>query len=104
MTGVKLGQEAKKRIEIMVSTGNGFEIAEKDLEIRGPGDIEGTRQSGDLNFRIADLVKDRPLLELAGNTAAAVLEKDPELVSAENLRLASFLRQSKDSVTWSKIS
>ena len=104
MTGVKLGQEAKKRIDIMVSTGNGFEIAEKDLEIRGPGDIEGTRQSGDLNFRIADLVKDRPLLELAGNTAAAVLEKDPELVSAENLRLASFLRQSKDSVTWSKIS
>ena len=104
MTGMKIGAEARQRIEIMVSTGNGFEIAEKDLELRGPGDIEGTRQSGDLNFRLADLVKDRALLDLAGKTAAAILEADPDLVSAENLQLGSFLRQSKDSVPWSKIS
>jgi ATP-dependent DNA helicase RecG len=104
MTGMKIGEEARERIGILVSTGNGFEIAEKDLELRGPGDIEGTRQSGDLNFRLADLVKDRSLLELAGIRAAALLENDPELVSAENLQLGSFLRQSKDSVPWSKIS
>jgi ATP-dependent DNA helicase RecG len=104
MTGTKLGQDAKQRISMMVSTGNGFEIAEKDLELRGPGDIEGTRQSGDLNFRLADLVKDRAVLEIARNSAAELLEKDPDLESAENLRLAGFLREKKDSVPWSKIS
>ena len=89
---------------MMVSTSNGFEIAEKDLELRGPGDIEGTRQSGDLNFRLADLVKDRAVLEIARNSAAELLEKDPDLESAENLRLAGFLREKKESVPWSKIS
>ena len=104
MTGTKLGQDAKQRISMMVSTSNGFEIAEKDLELRGPGDIEGTRQSGDLNFRLADLVKDRAVLEIARNSAAELLEKDPDLESAENLRLAGFLREKKESVPWSKIS
>ncbi len=104
MTGMKIGQDAKERIRTMVTTSNGFEIAEKDLELRGPGDIEGTRQSGDLNFRLANLVQDRALLDLARNSAAQLLETDPDLVSAENLRLKTFLHQSKDSVTWSKIS
>src|SRR5205085_3665354 len=56
MTGQKLGAEARQRIKIMTSTNNGFEIAEKDLELRGPGEIEGTRQSGALNLRLTDIV------------------------------------------------
>jgi ATP-dependent DNA helicase RecG len=104
LTGSKLGNDARERIRIMVSTNNGFEIAEKDLELRGPGDIEGTRQSGLLNFKLANLVQDRSLLELAGNLAAGLLEKDPDLSSAENLQLKTFLQQQKGSIAWSKIS
>ncbi len=104
LTGVKLGNEARERIKVMTSTNNGFEIAEKDLELRGPGEIEGTRQSGALNFRLANLVQDRPLLEMARNMAAGMLEKDPDLNSAENLPLKEFLKQERGGVVWSKIS
>ena len=104
LTGPKLGNDARERIRIMVSTNNGFEIAEKDLELRGPGDIEGTRQSGVLNFKLASIVQDRPLLVLAGNMAAQLLEKDPDLNSAENLQTKSFLQRQKGSIAWSKIS
>lgn len=104
LSGSKLGNDAKERISIMVSTQNGFEIAEKDLELRGPGDIAGTRQSGELNFKLASLVQDRDLLDLARNLAADILERDPELASAENLQLKQFLRQEKGKLAWSKIS
>jgi ATP-dependent DNA helicase RecG len=104
LSGTKLGNDARERIRIMTSTGNGFEIAEKDLELRGPGDIEGTRQSGVLNFKLASIVQDRPLLEAARNIAAEVLEKDPDLVSAGNLRLKNFLQQPAQKTIWSKIS
>lgn len=104
LTGSKLGNDARERIKIMTSTGNGFEIAEKDLELRGPGDIEGTRQSGMLNFKLANIVEDRPLIEMARAMVQELLESDPELASAENLRLKHFLQQQKNSVTWSKIS
>ncbi|NOT49725.1 MAG: ATP-dependent DNA helicase RecG [Chitinophagaceae bacterium] len=104
LSGSKLGNDARERIRIMISTGNGFEIAEKDLELRGPGDIEGTRQSGILNFKLASIVQDRPLLEAARNMAAEVLENDPDLVSAGNLRLKNFLQQPAQKVIWSKIS
>ena len=104
LTGSKLGNDARERIRIMTETNNGFEIAEKDLELRGPGDIEGTRQSGALNFRLASIVQDRPLLELARNMAAKLLEDDPDLISAENLRLKEFLHYQKGNVVWSKIS
>jgi len=103
LTGSKLGNDARERIQIMTSTNNGFEIAEKDLELRGPGEIEGTRQSGALNFRLASIVQDRDLLEIARNMAAALLEKDPDLVSAENLQLKKFLHYRKGPVQWSKI-
>jgi ATP-dependent DNA helicase RecG len=103
ITGSKLGNDARERIHIMTSTNNGFEIAEKDLELRGPGEIEGTRQSGALNFRLASIVQDRDLLEIARNMAAALLEKDPDLVSAENLQLKKFLQYRKGPVQWSKI-
>lgn len=104
LTGSKLGNDARERIRIMTETNNGFVIAEKDLELRGPGDIEGTRQSGALNFRLASIVQDRPLLELARNMAAKLLEDDPDLISAENLRLKEFLHYQKGNVVWSKIS
>jgi ATP-dependent DNA helicase RecG len=104
LSGSKLGNDARERIKIMTSTNNGFEIAEKDLELRGPGDIEGTRQSGVLNFKLASIVQDRPLLELARNMATDLLEKDPDMVSAENLQLKSFLQHQKGAVLWSKIS
>jgi len=104
LSGSKLGNDARERIRIMTSTGNGFEIAEKDLELRGPGDIEGTRQSGVLNFKLASIVQDRPLLEVARQLAAGILEKDPDLGSAGNLRLKNFLRQPGKGLVWSKIS
>jgi ATP-dependent DNA helicase RecG len=104
MTGSQLGNDARERIRIMTSTGNGFEIAEKDLELRGPGEIEGTRQSGSLNFRLADLVKDRPILDAAKNIAEALIEKDPDLESADNLRLKEYLLSLEGKTPWSRIS
>src|SRR5690606_29650612 len=104
LTGSKLGNDARERIRIMTSTGNGFEIAEKDLEMRGPGDIEGTRQSGLMNFRLANIVEDRPILLAAKSLAEKLVERDPELASAENLLLKNFLRAQRGNVNWSKIS
>lgn len=104
LTGSKLGNDARERIRIMTSTGNGFEIAEKDLEMRGPGDIEGTRQSGLMNFRLANIVEDRPILLAAKSLAEKLVEKDPDLASAENLLLKNFLRAQRGNVNWSKIS
>jgi ATP-dependent DNA helicase RecG len=100
----KLGNDARERIQTMVQTQNGFEIAEKDLALRGPGEIEGTRQSGALNFRLADLVQDRDMVETARQLAAETLEKDPELNSAENLQLKDYLQSQKGKIGWSKIS
>jgi ATP-dependent DNA helicase RecG len=104
LTGPKLGNDARERIRTMTSTSNGFEIAEKDLELRGPGEIEGTRQSGELNFRLASLVEDRQLLEVARNLAIGLMKEDPDLISADNLHLKEFLQQQKGGITWSKIS
>lgn len=104
LTGSQLGQDAKERIRIMTSTQNGFEIAEKDLALRGPGEIEGTRQSGMLNFKLSSIVEDRPLLETARSLAAALLEKDPDLDSAENLPVRMFIEKQTKTVIWSKIS
>lgn len=104
MTGTKLGNDARERIRIMTATNNGFEIAEKDLELRGPGEIAGTRQSGALNFKLASIVQDRQLLETTRSLAAELLENDPDLVSAENLRLKNFLLSQKSKTVWSRIS
>jgi len=104
LSGTKLGNDARERIRIMTTTNDGFVIAEKDLELRGPGDIEGTRQSGVLNFKLASIVQDRPMLDIARNLASSVLETDPDLESAGNLRLKSFFQQPKQTVAWSKIS
>ena len=104
LSAANLGNDARERIRIMTSTANGFEIAEKDLELRGPGDIDGTRQSGMLNFKLANIVKDRPLLEVARNTANDLVDKDPDLNSAENLRLKNYMQQEHGGRIWSRIS
>ncbi|MGZ3849648.1 MAG: ATP-dependent DNA helicase RecG, partial [Flavisolibacter sp.] len=104
MTSTQIGNEAKERIKVMTSTTNGFEIAEKDLELRGPGEIEGTKQSGALNFRLADLVKDKPILEAAKEIAEALIEADPDLESADNLPLKNYLKSLQGKTPWSRIS
>ena len=104
LSGIRLGNDARERIRIMTTTNDGFVIAEKDLELRGPGDIEGTRQSGVLNFKLASIVQDRAMLDTARNMAASLLESDPDLDSAGNLQLKGFLQLPKQAVAWSKIS
>jgi len=104
LTGQKLGKDALARIRIMTETNDGFKIAEKDLELRGPGEIEGTRQSGELNFKLASIVQDRPILEMARKLATELIQSDPDLASADNLQLKTFLHQQKGGILWSKIS
>lgn len=103
-TKVKLSADAKQRLKIMCETNDGFKIAEKDLEIRGPGDIEGTRQSGLLNFKLANIIEDRKILEAARAAAEKVLEEDPDLSKDENHCLKEFLQIQKGKTAWSKIS
>ena len=104
LTGTNTGNDARERMKIMTSTNNGFVIAEKDLDMRGPGDIEGTRQSGVLNFKLASIVQDRPLLEVARRFAEDIVNNDPELSSAENLRIKSYLQGIQGKTAWSRIS
>lgn len=105
MTGYKLTKEAKTRIETMVRTTDGFEIAEVDMQIRGPGDMHGTQQSGVLDLQLADIVKDEKILKFARNLAAEILEKDPKLELPQNSILAQRLLQlQKHRSDWSKIS
>ncbi len=103
LTGTQISTDAKERMKIMTSTNDGFLIAEKDLEIRGPGDIGGTRQSGILNFKLANIVEDKALLDLAKDFAFKIAENDPELITEENLLLKQFL-QKQGKTEWSKIS
>lgn len=104
LTGSKVSKEGRERIKIMCATNDGFKIAEKDLEIRGPGDIQGTRQSGALNFKLADIVQDRDLLELAKSAAEKIVEEDKTLSMAKNLQLKKFLQSQTATHGWSKIS
>lgn len=103
LTGKKMSNDARERIKIMVATNDGFAIAEKDLEIRGPGEIEGTRQSGALNFRLASIVTDRPMLEAARDIVENLLDTDPDLELAENLPVKNYLISQKGKTKWSKI-
>jgi ATP-dependent DNA helicase RecG len=104
LTSPRLNKEARERLNTLCATNDGFKIAEKDLEIRGPGDIGGTRQSGMLNFKLANIVQDRDLLELAREMAERVLEKDPDLTMEENRGLKAFLQGQHGKTQWSKIS
>jgi len=104
LTGPRLGKEARERMNILTETDNGFKIAEKDLEIRGPGDIEGTRQSGLLNFKLASIVEDREWLELARERVESILGADPELAEEGNRVLKAYLQSQRGKTAWSKIS
>ena len=90
-------------MKIMVATNDGFAIAEKDLEIRGPGEIEGTKQSGALNFKLASIVNDKAMLEVARNIVEELLETDPDILLPENVAVKNFLVSQKGKTKWSKI-
>ncbi len=100
----KLNNEAKERLKIMCATNDGFKIAEKDLEIRGPGEIEGTKQSGMLNFRLASLVNDKDLLDAAKFYSELILNEDEGLLQIKNDGLKTYLLSQKGKTAWSKIS
>jgi len=104
LTGSKLSNDARERLKIMVDTGDGFKIAEKDLELRGPGDMQGTRQSGVLQFKLASIVDDKPMLEVARNAVADILEKDLELQLPEHLSMKNYIQSIRGKTGWSKIS
>jgi ATP-dependent DNA helicase RecG len=105
MSGVKLSADTRKRIQTMVSTNNGFEIAQVDLELRGPGDITGTQQSGIIDLKVANLAKDGRILTVAREEVIELLEKDPDLLSLENAPVKQQVGNFSDSDTyWSKIS
>ncbi len=105
MSDYKLSRESKIRLETMVGTNNGFEIAETDLKLRGPGDLMGTQQSGVLDLLIADLGRDGQILQRAREKALAILEKDPELQHRENAVIRTQIASMrKSTVNWSRIS
>jgi|TARA_R110000782_G_scaffold259894_1_gene350850 ATP-dependent DNA helicase RecG len=104
MTGSKLSSDARLRMQTMVGTNDGFEIAEVDLRLRGPGDIQGTQQSGLLNLKIADLAKDNIILKAARNVAVDVLKEDINLQLEKNVRLRTTLAALvKEKTNWSRI-
>ncbi len=103
LTGQKLSGDARERLKIMVGTNDGFKIAEKDLEIRGPGEMEGTKQSGVLNFKLASIVNDKAMLEAVKIAVENIILADPELEMPENLPIRNFLHQQKGKTLWSKI-
>lgn len=105
MSSIKLSADAKTRIQTMVKTQNGFEIADVDLKLRGPGDIMGTRQSGVLNFKLADLSKDIKILQSARTIASELLSNDPQLSADENRMIyKEFMRTHHSKIQWSSIS
>jgi len=105
MSNYKLSADSKVRLDTMVKTNNGFEIAETDLKLRGPGDLMGTQQSGALDLLIADLGKDNELLKIARETAIQVLTSDPELNHPENAVIKTQIESMRKTViNWSRIS
>jgi ATP-dependent DNA helicase RecG len=105
MTGKKLSQGGKTRMETMVRTNDGFEISEADLKLRGPGDIMGTQQSGILDLKLADLAKDGHIVTLAREKARELLDMDPKFKDPQHLHIANQLRKIlKSKPNWSRIS
>jgi ATP-dependent DNA helicase RecG len=104
LTGNKISKDGKERIHTMVTEINGFKIAEKDLQLRGPGDLSGTQQSGIVELKIADLVADVAILEKARESAIAILDDDPNLQKDENYFLRSYLEKDVMRSVWQKIS
>jgi ATP-dependent DNA helicase RecG len=105
MTKYELSKDSRVRLETMVRTNNGFEIADVDLRLRGPGDLMGTQQSGITDLLIADLSKDAPILTLARDAAQSLLQEDPELTQPQHaMVLRQIKNQKKHAINWSRIS
>ena len=105
MTSYKLGEDTKVRLETMVRTNDGFEIADVDMRLRGPGDIAGTQQSGIMDLKISDLSKDVAILQIAREVATKLLDTDPDLALPENQVLVNYFAGNKRGNTnWSRIS
>jgi ATP-dependent DNA helicase RecG len=105
MTDYKLSSDAKTRLETMCRTNDGFEIADVDMRLRGPGDIGGTQQSGLVGLKIADLSRDQQILQVARDVAMAILREDPNLMLPQHLKLKNHLESLSESKTnWSRIS
>lgn len=105
MTKYELSKDSRVRLATMVRTNNGFEIADVDLKLRGPGDLMGTQQSGVADLLIADLSKDAPILTLARDAAQLILQEDPELSQPQNSMVLRQIRnQKKYAINWSRIS
>jgi ATP-dependent DNA helicase RecG len=105
MSSFKLSNDAKKRIKTMTSTNDGFKVAEVDMEIRGPGNLLGTQQSGILDFKIANIINDKEILESARKDVKNLISIDPSLSNLENkLIKKEFLSMRKNSLLWKHIS
>lgn len=105
MSGNKLTTESKQRLDAMVSTNDGFEIANIDLKLRGPGDLQGTQQSGILDFKLADLIRDEKLVAYTRNLAMNLLDSDPDLSKPQNAPIARYLAElMRRNVFWGMIS
>lgn len=105
MTGFKLTSDAKTRIETMVRTSDGFEIADVDLKLRGPGDLEGTQQSGIMDMKIANIIRDEKVLKIARTFASRIIDEDPELKLEKHKRVLNQLKfLSRKRSDWAMIS
>jgi len=106
MKGNKVSKESQKRLDLLVATENGFELAEEDMKLRGPGDLEGTMQSGlPISLNIASLAKDGLILNDARSYASFILDQDPTLEKPDNALLAAELKKDKyQSRDYSRIS
>jgi ATP-dependent DNA helicase RecG len=104
MSGSKLSSDARIRLDTMVRTNDGFEISEIDLQLRGPGNIEGTQQSGVLDLKLADLAQDQQILIQARKTVIKILEDDPELKDEDNRLLRQYFEKRSGGISWDKIS
>ena len=104
MTSSKLSDDGATRIETMVRTNDGFEIADVDLQLRGPGDLMGTRQSGVMEYKLANLVHDGPLVEWARRAAARIVDEDPQLEQPAHAALrARFSDYARGRMAWGRI-
>ncbi len=103
MAGNKLSKEARERLRVMCETNDGFKIAEADLKIRGPGDIEGLRQSGDLELNLANPISDSAVLTSSRKIAQFILDDDPNLEKSINARLKSYMHSIKEKIQWSNV-
>ncbi|HNQ12214.1 MAG TPA: ATP-dependent DNA helicase RecG [Bacteroidia bacterium] len=105
LSSFKLSEDSRERIKTMVKTNDGFEIAETDLRLRGPGDMAGTQQSGKLPFKLIELSKDVKMIELARNIAADILKEDPKLLLPKNNLMSERIKSAQENyINWTKVS